>query len=112
MRILPGKRHTARGVGTAVPGQLMQHPAIVEIAAHGKTPGQIILRWHIQKGHIAIPKSSNESRIHENGDVFPSYSHRAIWIGLMRWTAANISEMIRIHSRGSKCRSPIIHNES
>ena len=48
----------------------MQHPAIVEIAAHGKTPGQIILRWHIQKGHIAIPKSSNESRIHENGDVF------------------------------------------
>lgn len=52
-------------------GKLMQHPAIVEIAAaHGKTPGQIILRWHIQKGHIAIPKSSNESRIHENGDVF------------------------------------------
>ena len=51
-------------------GKLMQHPAIVEIAAaHGKTPGQIILRWHIQKGHIAIPKSSNESRIHENGDV-------------------------------------------
>ena len=32
---------------------------------------------------------------------FPSYSHRTIWIGLMRWTAANISEMIRIHSRGS-----------
>ena len=52
-------------------GKLMQHPAIVEIAAaHGKTPGQIILRWHIQKGHIAIPKSSNESRIHENGGVF------------------------------------------
>ena len=52
-------------------GKLMQHPAIVEIAAaHGKTPGQVILRWHIQKGHIAIPKSSNESRIHENGDVF------------------------------------------
>ena len=52
-------------------GKLMQHPAIVEIAAaHGKTPGQIILRWHIQKGHIAIPKSSNESRIHENSDVF------------------------------------------
>ena len=76
MRILPGKRHTARGVGTAVPGKLMQHPAIVEIAAaHGKTPGQIILRWHIQKGHIAIPKSSNESRIHENGDVFSFKTH-------------------------------------
>lgn len=52
-------------------GKLMQHPAIAEIAdAHGKTPGQIILRWHVQKEHIAIPKSSNESRIHENGDVF------------------------------------------
>ena len=37
---------------------------------YGKSNAQIILRWHIQKGHIAIPKSSNESRIHENGDVF------------------------------------------
>lgn len=71
MRILPGKRHTARGVGTAVPGQT--HAASGHRRnrrRHGKTPGQIILRWHIQKGHIAIPKSSNESRIHENGDVF------------------------------------------
>ena len=71
MRILPGKRHTARGVGTLFRGKLMQHPAIVEIAAaHGKTPGQIIRALAYPERHIAIPKSSNESRIHENGDVF------------------------------------------
>ena len=52
-------------------GKLMQHPAIAELAAaYGKTPGQIILRWQIQKDHIAIPKSSNEARIRENGEVF------------------------------------------
>ncbi|MFQ8888067.1 MAG: aldo/keto reductase [Bilophila wadsworthia] len=71
MRILPGNGIRLVAWGPLFRGKLMQHPAIVEIAAaHGKTPGQIILRWHIQKGHIAIPKSSNESRIHENGDVF------------------------------------------
>ena len=31
---------------------------------------QITMMQKVQKGHIAIPKSSNESRIHENGDVF------------------------------------------
>ena len=52
-------------------GKLMQHPAIVEIAAaHGKTPGQIILRWHIQKNHRIFPKSVTPARIRENLDIF------------------------------------------
>ena len=50
---------------------LLEEPLFQELGKkYGKSSAQIILRWHIQKGHIAIPKSSNESRIHENGGVF------------------------------------------
>lgn len=38
--------------------------------AHGKTPAQIILRWHVQDGYIAIPGSSNPDHIAENYDIF------------------------------------------
>ena len=34
------------------------------------TPAQVILRWHMQLGHVAIPKASSEARIRENLDVF------------------------------------------
>ncbi len=37
---------------------------------YGKTPAQIILRWHIQKGMLAIPRSSDRNRQKENLDVF------------------------------------------
>ncbi|UNK69450.1 aldo/keto reductase [Microbacterium sp. H1-D42] len=46
-------------------------PTLVEIAAnHGKSAAQVMLRWHIQQGVQAIPKSVNPSRIAENFDVF------------------------------------------
>jgi 2,5-diketo-D-gluconate reductase A len=38
--------------------------------AHGKTPAQVMLRWHIQQGRSAIPKSVHANRIAENFDVF------------------------------------------
>ena len=38
--------------------------------AHGKTPAQVILRWHIQAGYITIPGSGNPSHIAENYDIF------------------------------------------
>ncbi|MBT2548940.1 aldo/keto reductase [Arthrobacter sp. ISL-65] len=50
---------------------VMQDPAIAEIAeAHGKSPAQVMLRWHLQQGRSAIPKSTNPARIDENFDVF------------------------------------------
>lgn len=39
-------------------------------AAHGKTSAQVILRWHLQAGNIAIPGSSNEDHIQENYEIF------------------------------------------
>ncbi|MBQ4513202.1 MAG: aldo/keto reductase [Anaerolineaceae bacterium] len=39
-------------------------------AAHGKSSAQIILRWHLQAGNIAIPGSSNETHIQENFEIF------------------------------------------
>ena len=39
-------------------------------AAHGKTPAQAILRWHIQLGNIVFPKSVTPERIRENIDIF------------------------------------------
>jgi diketogulonate reductase-like aldo/keto reductase len=38
--------------------------------AHGKTPAQVMLRWHLQRGRSAIPKSTKPARIAENFDVF------------------------------------------
>jgi diketogulonate reductase-like aldo/keto reductase len=46
-------------------------PVIGQIAqAHGKTPAQVMLRWHLQEGRSAIPKSVNPERIAANFDVF------------------------------------------
>lgn len=46
-------------------------PVIGEIAtAHGRTPAQVMLRWHLQQGRSAIPKSVNPERIAANFDVF------------------------------------------
>lgn len=51
-------------------GKVAQEPLLVDIGrAHGKTPGQVTLRWIIQQGIIAIPRTSNPKRIEENFDI-------------------------------------------
>lgn len=37
---------------------------------YGKSPSQIVLRWHLQLGRVALPKSITPTRIKENFDVF------------------------------------------
>jgi 2,5-diketo-D-gluconate reductase A len=52
-------------------GQLLTNPVIGKVAAkHGRTPAQVIIRWHIDNGLIVIPKSVTPSRIVENFKVF------------------------------------------
>ena len=44
---------------------------VVTIAEElGRTPTQVVLRWHVQTGLVAVPKSGNPGRIAENLDVF------------------------------------------
>jgi 2,5-diketo-D-gluconate reductase A len=50
---------------------LLDDPALAKIAAaHGRTPAQVVLRWHLQLGNVVIPKSVTPARIAENIDVF------------------------------------------
>ena len=52
-------------------GTVLQDSVILKIAeAHGKSPAQTILRWHLQNNTIVIPKSVTPSRIEENLNVF------------------------------------------
>lgn len=49
----------------------LTEPVLVQIAAaHGVTPAQVVLRWHIQLGIIVIPRSSKRDRIVSNADLF------------------------------------------
>jgi diketogulonate reductase-like aldo/keto reductase len=49
----------------------LEHPVVTALAVkYGKTPAQVVLRWHIEHGFSAIPKSVRPERIAENFDVF------------------------------------------
>jgi 2,5-diketo-D-gluconate reductase A len=50
---------------------LLENSSLAAIAAkYGKTPGQVVLRWHIDLGTVAIPRSANPGRIAQNIDIF------------------------------------------
>ncbi|WP_263090457.1 aldo/keto reductase [Curtobacterium sp. RIT-PI-V] len=49
---------------------LTEQPITDAAAAHDVTPGQVVLRWHVQLGAVPVPKSADSSRQRENLDVF------------------------------------------
>ena len=52
-------------------GKVNEDPVIAGIAGQvGKTPAQVTLRWHIQRGDVVFPKSVTRSRVEENFDIF------------------------------------------
>jgi 2,5-diketo-D-gluconate reductase A len=66
-----GKAHQAPPSGAADHPGVLDDPTIERIAtAHGRTPAQVVLRWHIQLGNVVIPKSVTPSRIEENFQIF------------------------------------------
>jgi diketogulonate reductase-like aldo/keto reductase len=69
---------TAKALGSSITawsplaqGAIADDATLIEIGrAHGKTPGQVTLRWLIQQNVIAIPRTSKASRAEENFDIF------------------------------------------
>jgi 2,5-diketo-D-gluconate reductase A len=70
------KAHERHGIVTEAwspldQGRSLADPALKAIAdRHGRTPAQVVLRWHIESGFVAIPKSVTPARMVENIDVF------------------------------------------
>ena len=67
--------HDSRGVQlegySPLKSTSLRDPRLVRIAgAHGVTPAQVVLRWHVEHRIVAIPKSSNAERLAENADIF------------------------------------------
>lgn len=68
--------HARHGIATEAwsplaQGAVLKDDAVTAIAArHGRSPAQVVLRWHLQIGNVVIPKSVTDARIHENLDVF------------------------------------------
>lgn len=66
-----GIAHEAWGPLSQGKSDLLLHPSLQEIGVkYDKTPAQIILRWHIERGTVVIPKSVNPGRISENFNIF------------------------------------------
>jgi 2,5-diketo-D-gluconate reductase A len=52
-------------------GDVLRHATVTEIGeAHGRTPAQVVLRWHLQRGTIVFPKTSSSERLRENFALF------------------------------------------
>ncbi len=66
--------HRQRGVVlegySALRGGTLEHPVVTGIAQRlGRTPAQVLVRWHLDSEVVVIPKSTNRERIHSNADV-------------------------------------------
>ncbi|MFF5724954.1 aldo/keto reductase [[Kitasatospora] papulosa] len=68
--------HAASGIATEAwsplaQGALLDDEVLTSLAGrHGKSPAQVVLRWHLQLGNVVIPKSVTPARIRQNIDVF------------------------------------------
>jgi 2,5-diketo-D-gluconate reductase A len=52
-------------------GRVLADPVLTSIAAKaGRSPAQVVLRWHIERGHVVIPKSVSAARMRENFELF------------------------------------------
>jgi len=70
-RELRGRGITVEAYSPLGQGNELTDPVVLEVAARiGRSPAQVVLRWHMQRGHVAIPKASTRARIAQNIDIF------------------------------------------
>ncbi|HYF25798.1 MAG TPA: aldo/keto reductase [Baekduia sp.] len=69
------REHAEHGIVTEswsplAQGAVLDDPVIARVAeAHGRTPAQVVVRWHLHKGFVTFPKSSSAERLRENLDA-------------------------------------------
>ncbi len=64
-------RHRHQAWSPIAQGDVLDDPVIAAIAEPlGRSPAQVVLRWHIQRGNIVFPKSTTPARIEENFALF------------------------------------------
>lgn len=73
----PRAYHKAHGIQTEAwsplgrGGALLRHPRVIEIAQHhGKSPAQVLLRWHIQQDIVPVPRADEVEQLRQNIDIF------------------------------------------
>lgn len=73
-------------------GRLFSEPAVASAAErHGKTPGQVVLRWHVQQdGVVAIPRTTRLERLAENADIFDFQLSAAEMAAISALSSANL----------------------
>ncbi|TGD09183.1 aldo/keto reductase [Brevibacterium sp. S111] len=81
-------------------GLFDEAPIAEAAAAHGVTPAQVVLRWHIEIGSIPIPKSANFERQRSNADVFE-----------FELTPAEVAAISGLERGRMKDRDPLTHEE-
>ena len=81
-------------------GLFDETPIAEAAAAHGVTPAQVVLRWHIEIGSIPIPKSANFDRQRSNADVFE-----------FELTPAEVAAISGLERGRMKGRDPLTHEE-
>lgn len=80
-------------------GELLRHPLVEELARrHGKSPAQIVLRWHVGLGVIPVARSSDPARIMENISIFD-----------FEVTAEELSELSALDEGRAPARDPDSH---
>src|SRR5699024_5122795 len=81
-------------------GLFDEAPIAEAAAAHGVTPAQVVVRWHLQIGSLPIPKSANPERQASNADVFD-----------FSLTPAEVAALSALERGRVKDRGPLPHEE-
>lgn len=64
-----------QGYSPLAKGRLLADPVVLRVAqCHRRSPAQVLVRWSLQKGVVAIPKSTQRERVQENAQVAASSS--------------------------------------
>ena len=83
-------------------GNVLDDPEVEEIAEKlGRTPAQVVLRWHIEDGRIVFPKSVTPERISENFELFDFELEPGDMPESTRWTAARTGAAARTRRNSS-----------